>query len=404
MKILFISTIIPFPPKGGHSQRTFNLLKFISRYHQVYLVGFMKNKDDAENVEVLERICTKVYPFSTADDWSRFQLLKNLIRNIFSRNPYTAAKYYLHPVRRLICTVIEEEKIDVVHCDMVDLALYCNEAAKSNIVVFHNVESRLYNRRSQYEKNIFTKIFFLEQSRKMAHLERSALRKFDVAVAVSEEERQELLTRSPDANVTVIPNGVDTEYFKPWRGDENEEEVVFVGGLGWFPNEDGVLFFLEKVWPRIRARRHGAKFVVIGRTDRTGCRLKSWIKNGPVMGVKFLGFVDDIRPVVGRASVFVVPLRVGGGTRLKILDAMALEKAVVSTSIGCEGLEVRDGDDILIADKPEEFAAYVVRLMDNQSLRRKLATAARKLVKNTYSWEIIGPKMNAVYSDSKGGW
>ena len=398
MKILFISTMIPFPPKGGHPQRTFNLLKWTAQEHEVHLIGFAKEADETENIRQLERVCAKVYPFHLPDDWSRYHLYKNLLLNLFSPYPYTSLKYYHPTVRYLVKEVIAKEGIDILHCDMIDLAFYATEAvAQRKVVVFHNMESKLYLRRFQNETNPFKKLLFLLQSRKLDRFERYMTPRFDLAVTVSPQEKAELLAKCGTAQVAVIPNGVDTEYFTPGTEDQATNEIVFVGGLGWFPNEDGILFFLENIWPRIRHRKITATLVLVGRRGEKNRKLRSALKNGISPGIKVLGFVDDIRPIVRRASVCIVPLRIGGGTRLKIVDAMAMGKAIVSTSVGCEGLDVTHGENILIADDPNDFADHVIRLLDDSALRHTLGKAGRKLVEDRYSWNSIGREMTQVY-------
>jgi glycosyltransferase involved in cell wall biosynthesis len=225
--------------------------------------------------------------------------------------------------------------------------------------------------------------------------ERAWCPKVSLNVTVSEDDSRYLSQLAPEARFAVVPNGVDTGFFTP--GDEDlsaEGNVVFVGGTTWFPNKDALQFFSESILPAVRAKSPGCTATWVGRAtekERSGF--------GQVAGLSLTGYVPDVRPYVQRAGCFVVPLRVGGGTRLKILDAWAMGKAVVSTSIGCEGLDAVDGENILVRDSPEDFAEAVSDVLLNMELRNRLGRKARATVESTYSWTVIGKKMHHVYEN-----
>jgi glycosyltransferase involved in cell wall biosynthesis len=192
--------------------------------------------------------------------------------------------------------------------------------------------------------------------------------------------------------MSVIPTGVDVDYFSPRNGEEDPSSIVFTGSMDWTANEDGIVFFIENVLPLVRKRFPRAKLWVVGR--RPTSRLQQIGRN--VKDVEVTGTVDDIRPYLSRGAVYVVPLRVGGGTRIKIFEAMAAGKAVVSTTIGAEGLPVQDGENILLADDAETFAQSVVDLLADEVRRKNLGAAARKLVSENYSWKAVGKTMAKV--------
>lgn len=257
------------------------------------------------------------------------------------------------------------------------------------MLVYHNVESILLKRRIRSEKYHYKIIFFYEWL-KLRQYERKALKNVNQIVAVSENDKMELRKLSKLDNISVVENGVDTEYFRNDEAKEDEHTLVYVGGINWFPNYDAVKFFSSDILPKIKKVIPDVKFRVVGTLTKEPLQIRDNI-------IDFLGFVDDTRPIINKSAVFVVPLRVGGGTRLKILNALSMEKAIVSTSIGCEGLDITNNKNIIIADDPGEFAKNVIYLLKNPEIRRCLGKQGRLLVMNQYDWKKISEKMNNVY-------
>jgi glycosyltransferase involved in cell wall biosynthesis len=236
-------------------------------------------------------------------------------------------------------------------------------------------------------RNPAAKGYVYLQARKLRHYEDRMVGRFDTNLTVSARDRDLLLERVPAARVDVIPNGVDTEYFQASNGEQAANSLIFVGGLTWFPNYDAITYFNESIWPLIRARLPDATLTLVGRMP------SGFDTSRLPAGIDARGFVDDIRPLVANAAAFIVPLRVGGGTRLKILDALAMGKAIVSTSIGCEGIDVTPGENILVGDSPEDFTNQVVRVCQDAPLRNSLGREGRKLVEEKYAWKLIGSRL-----------
>jgi glycosyltransferase involved in cell wall biosynthesis len=226
----------------------------------------------------------------------------------------------------------------------------------------------------------------------MIRAEQNYLKLADHVLAVSENDRDEFVSFLDPTRLTVIPTGVDTEFFQPSPEEEAPDSIVFTGSMDWLPNEDAMVYFIEQILPLIRNELPQASLKVVGR--KPSRRLQELAARKP--GVELTGWVEDVRPHVARGAVCVVPLRIGGGTRLKIFEAMAMGKAVVSTSIGAEGLPVQHSQDILLADDPAEFAHSVVSLLRNSSERKRLGVAARKLVEENYGWPKIARTFAAV--------
>jgi glycosyltransferase involved in cell wall biosynthesis len=215
---------------------------------------------------------------------------------------------------------------------------------------------------------------------------------FDVNVFVSQPDEKLLNERVPGLCTAIVPNGVDIEYFMPNQGPD-APALIYTGGMNMFANRDAVMFFLSDIWPLIRTRVPGVRFYAVGQDPPR--ELSALAERDPQVVVT--GYVTDVRPLVRDASVYVVPLRVGGGTRLKVLDAMAMGKAMVSTSIGCEGLDVRPDEHLLVADTPEQFADRTVALLEDKNRRFSLGRAARELVERRYSWRTIGGQLLDAY-------
>jgi glycosyltransferase involved in cell wall biosynthesis len=213
-----------------------------------------------------------------------------------------------------------------------------------------------------------------------------------MCVCVSVEDQAKLASICPGIETEVIPNGVDLDYFKPEAIDQDRVNLVFTGSMDWQPNEDAVLYFCNHILPLIRAELPEIEFYIVGSNpSERVLRLRE------LKGVVVTGSVEDVRPYIADASVYVVPLRIGGGTRLKILQALAMRKAVVSTSIGCEGLNLQPDDHLLVADEPQPFAAHVIRLAKDRPFRDRLGRNGGVLVQKKYNWDIIVKRLDLAY-------
>ena len=260
----------------------------------------------------------------------------------------------------------------------------------------HNVESALLRRRAENESSVMRRRYLELQAGLTENEERRWCPRAAVNLAVSDADKADFERLVPGARFEVIPNGVDVDVFVPSTGDA-KEGIVFVGGMSWFPNADALEYFDEEILPLLRARDEHVKVTWVGRAK------PDVIERYAQRGVQLTGHVDDIRPYVGAAACYVVPLRIGGGTRLKILDAWAMGKAVVSTSVGCEGLDAVDGQNILIRDDPAAFAAAVSMVLRDSGLRASLEKNARAVAEQKYSWNVIGEKMRKVYGEVLAG-
>jgi len=398
MNLLFLSTRSPYPLISGHSLRTYHILKGAAQIHHVTFVTFVQLPEHElkkENLDHLRSFCKGVYPFEIPADMSKMTLVKMLFLNLFSSLPFVAQKYDAPLMRQKIREIIQKDHIDLVHVDLLPLAVYINEFENlPKILVNHNVESiRLY-RWFKTEANPVKKAYLGIQWLKLRKFERSAMNKFDGCVVVSEVDKELLLKMGVKSKLFVVPTGTNTKFFTPSNGRVFENSVLWIGHMDVHTNRDAVLYFWKEIYPILKKKYPEIKVTFVGTAPPKEIA-EAAQKDGQV---KATGFVEDIRPYINEAAVMVVPIRIGSGTRLKILDAMAMGKAIVSTSVGCEGLNVNDGKDILIADNPGDFANKTIDLLRDSDKRTRLEKNAIELAK-TYDWELITQKQEAVYKD-----
>ncbi|HTQ04338.1 MAG TPA: glycosyltransferase family 4 protein, partial [Polyangiaceae bacterium] len=257
----------------------------------------------------------------------------------------------------------------------------------------HNIEYDVLKRTAEASTTLPRRIYNALNWRKLEREERASWRRFDGILATSERDAAFIRRDLPTARVLVAPNGVDVREFAAVTGAEEPETLLFFGAINYFPNQDGVIFFIDHVFPLIRARRPKARFIVVG----PGANEQVLSRQGN--GVEILGMVDSVGPYIERASAVVVPLRIGGGTRLKIVEALAKGKAIVSTRLGAEGIDVVDGEHLLLADAPEEIAAAVERLFADPALGVRLGAGARRLAEERYSWTHVVAGLERFYAD-----
>ncbi len=396
MNILFLSTRSPYPLISGHSLRTYHILKGAATQHRVSLVTFVQHPEHElkeENIAHLRSFCAAVYPFGIPVDQSKITLALTILRNLFSRLPFVAHKYDTSDMRHKIREILEKEKIDLVHVDLLPLAVYLDEFPDlPKVLVNHNVESIRLHRWFQMERNLLKKMFLGYQWLKLRAFERSAMNHFDCCITVSETDRQLLQEMGVKKPMIVVPNGTDTSFFKPSGKQVLQNSVIWFGHMDVHTNKDAVLYFWREVYPILRERKPEVLVSFVGTAPPE--EIVEAARNNP--RVRATGFVDDIRPHVDEAAVVIVPIRIGSGTRLKILDAMAMGKAIVSTSVGCEGLDVTDGKNIAIADTPDDFVARIEILLNNEQARQSIADNAVKLAES-YDWRVINETQKQAY-------
>lgn len=394
MRVLAITTKSPYPLYEGRALRTYNLLKQVARKHEIYLLSFVQTPEERAGIEHLREFCAHVEAVPLHLEHARWHIAMDTLREVFGAAPLHAVKYRSRVMREKVRALLATGTIDVVHLDMLHLGEYLPLCSGVPVVLTeHNVESTLLRRRMEATPNALAKLYFFYQYLKLRAYEARLCRLADQVVAVSELDARALEDLAGIANVTPISNGVDTTYFRELHAPTHANGLVFVGGLTWYPNHDAIRYFCAEILPRVAAEIPDVSLTVVGKNPRTsGIRE---IAENP--RVRLTGLADDVRPLISEAAVYVVPLRIGGGTRLKILDALAMGKPLVSTSVGCEGLDVVSGEHLLIADSADAIARQIIRLLRDPGLGRRLAAAGRQLVERKYEWSVIARELDRVY-------
>jgi len=286
--------------------------------------------------------------------------------------------------------------VDLLLCDFLQTGVPALELPITPRVIFqHNVEYLLRKRQYEAESSPLKKWLFAAECEKTRRIEERVCQSFDHVIAVSPEDREVFKREFGIKKVSTIPTGVDSDYFRPQALPQKAGRLAFVGSMDWYPNEDGIIWFLREVYPLVRNKVESVSFKVVGRNP--SARLKAVAASLP--GVELTGRVPDVRPFLAEAEVVVVPLRVGGGTRIKIPEAMAMGKAVVSTTVGAEGLPFRNGQEIMLADSREGFATAVIELMLNPKRRMEVEFAACDRVRREHGWDSIVDRLERTLVD-----
>jgi polysaccharide biosynthesis protein PslH len=386
LKILWVKAGGIYPPNVGGRIRSYHVLKALARRHSITLFTFYAAiKDDLNSAVEQEFARVALMPLRIPAGRT-FREALSYARYLFSPLPYQVSKFCKPKVARRILQLVAEDKPDVIVCDFVIAAQSIPwDVPIPKILFTHNVEAAIWKHHYRLADNPFWKVLAWREYQAMDRFERDSLKRADHVLTVSDHDRNIFAKMIDPSRITVIPTGVDLEYFRPLPNAEEPATMVFSGAMDWMPNEDAMVYFIKEILPRIRKQIPSASLCVVGRDPSRGL-----LELGASQrGIEITGRVDDIRPFVHRGAIYVVPLRIGGGTRLKIFEAMAMGKAVISTTIGAEGLPVRPGQDIVIADDPEEFADMTVRLLKDPIRRAELGRVARELVEQSYSWDAV---------------
>jgi len=395
MRILWLKTELLHPVDKGGRIRTYAMLRELrKRHHVAYLTlddGSADENAAARAAEYCDELVT--VPFRAVPKFSA-GFYAALVRNLASPLPYFLAKYRSAAMRRAIAQRLREQPPDVVVCDFLNPAVNLPPRLECASVLFqHNVEAMIWRRHFEVERNPLERMYLHDQWRKARRAEARICRRFDAVVAVSPEDTETLRTEYALGNVEDVPTGVDADYFRPSPSAAPQDDtLVFTGSMDWLPNLDAMRFFLRDVLPLLHRKAPNIRFDIVGRNP--GAELIELA--GRLPGVHVAGRVPDVRPFIERAAVFVVPIRVGSGTRLKVFEAMAMERPIVSTTVGCEGLPVRHGEHLLIADDAADFADAVHRLLSEPVLASRLAANAAALVRSRFDWSSVAARFEAI--------
>ncbi len=392
LRILFITPSLPYPPIWGFGMRVYQMIRHLAVRHQVTVLTFSP-PEEAEHVTALQRTGATVHTvlpsrgsFVDGAAKRRAQLV-----SLLSPLSYETRSLLSPAMQAALDRLLAEEAFDIVQVESCYLAEYRFPSGTVLLLDEHNIEYELLHGMFRQERSLVRKIYNWTQYRKLRRAEQRRWQRAAGCVLTSAREESVVRRHAPAQPTIVVPNGVDTDYFRPSATVPDPGGIVFTGLIRYRPNADAVLFFVREILPIILRRRPDATLRVVGAGPSEEIKRLA----GP--HVLITGAVADVRPHVAGAAVMVAPLRMGSGTRLKIVEGLAMGKPIVSTALGCEGLGVRAGQDLLVADEPQAFARAVLRLLDDPPLARSLGASGRALVEREYAWGLAVRRLERFY-------
>lgn len=386
MHILWIKTELLHPVDKGGRIRTYQMLRALARQHEVTYLTLDDGTAAPDAIARATEYCARVevVPFTPPAKGSA-GFYAALLGNLLSPLPYAIARYEVPALRERLRTICRERKVDVVVCDFLAPSINVPDDLGVPVILFqHNVEAMIWERHAQVATHPLKKAYMTEQWRRMKRFEAAECRRVSSVVAVSTQDADVFRRDYGVAVVPDVPTGVDTEYFVRQPDVVRKAgSMVFTGSMDWMPNEDGISWFVESILPKIRAQLPDATLTIVGRNPTAKVRAL----HAPAAGVTVTGSVPDVRPYLASHQLFIVPLRVGGGTRLKIYEGMTMGLPTVSTTIGAEGLPVVDGEHLVLADDPESFASACIALLRDPMQARAMGDAADGYVRQQFGWD-----------------
>jgi polysaccharide biosynthesis protein PslH len=396
MKILFVTPFLPSPPRFGGQRRLEGLMKSLAKHHEVSVLSFNATDEFTQlSLDATKAYCKEVvtYPDMEFLDRRRKRVLQ--MRSILSRKSYEHLLLARRrEFQRRLTAMVQSGGYDVVQVEFAQMAAFDLPVARGSRTVSvldeHNIEFDILKRTASADVGALRRLYSAVDWRKLKSEERSAWRRYQGVAVTSQRDAEILSQLEPATRVVVVPNGVDVEQFRPAMQAPEPDSLLFFGAINYYPNHEGISWFLDQVFPLILAKRPQTKLYVVGPAPDDMLRRSN-------DNVKVTGFVDEVAPYLASASAVVVPLRIGGGTRLKIVEAMATSKAIVSTRIGAEGIDVVNEEHALLADEPAELAAASLRVLEDAALRERLGQNARRLAEDRYSWASLVKGLEAFY-------
>jgi glycosyltransferase involved in cell wall biosynthesis len=392
MNILLLTQVLPYPPDSGPKVKTWNVLKYLARQHQVTLVSFVRG-DQSADVEALRRYCHAVHTVPMKR--SPIQDGLALWRSLATGQPWMMLRDDRKAMRQLIDRLCSGTRFDVAHADQLNMAQYALRVSGARTVLdAHNALWLLYMRLAE-TMPAGPRRWLLERDWRLLKADEGRLvREFDGVLAVSDEDKAALLEAAGQPReITVIPIAVDTDEIPLIRRGPQASHLLHIGTMYWPPNIDGMWWFVNEVYPHIRALRPDTTLDIVGARPPQALMAL----NGNGSGVNVTGYVPDPRPYLEQAGVFIVPLRAGGGMRVKILEALARGLPLVTTTLGCEGIAVEHGRHVLIADTPEDFARETLRVLHDHALADALGRNGRRLIEDVYDYRAACRPLDNLY-------
>lgn len=397
--VLYLTQVLPYPLNTGARVRQYYVLRYLSQHHTVTLVSFVREDDRPEHIEHLKSICAAVYPMPMLR--SRWRDLRAVVKSVLTRLPIIIARDEIKPMNDLLARLVAEQPFDVIHADQVSMSQYGLAGGQARRVLdLHNAMYVVTERLAANEPNPLKRMVLRREARALSRYEARLCVQYDQVTFVTNEDR-DLIQRQierhhvqlPADRFTTIPICIDPGDKLPIVPVARPFRILSLGVMFWPPNAEGALWFARDMWPRIQARHPELVFTIAGKNPPEYLRQLHGQNN-----IEVLGYVPDLNQVLAETAAFIVPLRAGGGMRVKILDTWCWGLPVVSTRIGAEGIQVCAGDNILLADEADAFAEAVLQLVEDASLNQQLRECGRRWVEENYDWRRIYTAWDEVYS------
>lgn len=396
MRVLVLTAKTIWPLLGGAEIRNFNLMKETARAgHDVYLLSFLLGRNDRDQFDGLTPHCKKVVGIDLIRPKTS-RISKALKSVAGGSRPFIIDEYFRPQMVAALEKIVEEEKIDVIHSHFLHVAQYAEYKGRAAFVYdAHNLEHVLWDRFARFQKNPAMKTFAKIQLPKFVEWQKRVAAHSEKIVTLSDDDRDEFLRIAPDADITTVSNGADIEFFQPLPDIKVEEDsVIYFANFGWPPQDDAALYFHNEILPIVRKERPNVKLYLVGKTPPEAIRRLA------SDSVIVTGFVEDIREYIQRASVVVLPLRVGAGTKHRVFQSLAMKKPLVTTSVGAEGIALEQDKTAMVTDDTATFARYTLDLLGDAAKRNAMGEAGRELVVNHYDWRANYKVLDRVFEEA----
>ena len=385
MKILHLSPYVPVPPNFGGALRVYHLLKGLSRSNEVTFLTFGYENQKPALEENFGSFLKAIHIVQPTWAWNYRRLAQ--FYSLFTPNSFFSLFTKSDEMQRLINKILSEDNFDVIQMEFPIMGIFDFESDAVKILDEHNVEYDNFYGMWKHAKTPIRRLHYMSEYKKSYKEEIASCKKMDAIFVVSNRDKQILDKEVPSIPKYLVPNGVDTLYFKPSGEVPEPYSLVFTGMMAYVPNYDGMLYFLDEIFPLVLKKIPQAKIYIVGN------RPPKELERRASGNVIITGYVDDVRPYVRRASLYVVPLRMGGGTRLKVLEALAMKKPVVTTSVGCEGIDVSDNESVIIRNNPAEFAKSIIEVLKNRDMQKSLGEKGYETINSVYDWNVVSRRL-----------
>jgi glycosyltransferase involved in cell wall biosynthesis len=385
-----LTPYLPYPLLSGGQIRTYNLLKNLSRKHQITLFSYIRNSEEKQYREELLKYCREVYLFERRQAWS----WKNILLAGFTPYPFLVCLYLSPVVKKAIAAVLKKEKYDLIHVETFYVSPQLPKTNLPILLVEQTIEWLVYLNYTKNLKSWILKPFLYFDVLKIKYWEKNFWKTATRLATVSEEDKKIITQTTANQNIEIVANGVDISFFSNCQKKKKSQvkTVLFVGNFKWLPNSDAAIYLVEKIWPKIKQEFQSVRLWIVGKNPTK--QILSLQKNS---GVEVKGDVADIRQIFSQADVMLAPIRNGRGTKYKVLEAIASMTPVVATPLGVEGLELRNGQEVLIGNTSDELASKTIQLLTNPQLGQQLARKAYQILKDRYNWKIISSQLDEIY-------